>query len=79
MIQCSYHQLQVDHNGRVAELEAMLRVRSAEVERTKVLYEEATQNLLYSESQRDEVTKRVEVRDFWFYRNTLHNITGSQY
>lgn len=68
MIQYSYHQLQVDHNSQVGELEAMLRVRSVEVERAKVLYEEATQNLLRSESQRDEITKRVEVRHFWFYR-----------
>ena len=58
----SYHQLQVDHNSQVTELQAVLRVKSVEVERTKVLYEEATQNLLHSESQRDQITKRVEVR-----------------
>ena len=40
----------------------MLRVKAVEVERTKVLYEEATQNLLHSESQRDRLSKRVEVR-----------------
>ena len=57
----SYHQLQVDHNSQVTELQAMLRVKSVEVERTKVLYEEATQNLLHSESQRDQISKRVEV------------------
>lgn len=40
----------------------MLRVKSVEVERTKALYEETTQNLLHCESQRDQLTKRVEVR-----------------
>lgn len=57
----SYHQLQVDHNSQVTELQAVLRVKSVEVERTKVLYEEATHNLLHSESQRDQISKRVEV------------------
>ena len=36
-------------------------MKSVEVERTKVLYDEATQNLLHSESQRDQIAKRVEV------------------
>lgn len=58
----SYHQLQADHNSQVTELQALLRVKSVEVERTKVLYEEAAQNLLHSESQRDQISKRVEVR-----------------
>ena len=58
----SYHQLQGDHNSQVTELQALLRIKSVEVERTKVLYEEATQNLLHSESQRDQIANRVEVR-----------------
>lgn len=62
IVMFSYHQLQTDHNGQVSELEAMLRMKSVEVERNKVLYEEAAQNLLHCETQKDQITKRVEVR-----------------
>lgn len=57
-----YHQLQADHNGQLTELQARLTMKSVEVEKMKVLYEEATENLLHSESQRDQISKRAEVR-----------------
>ncbi|XP_065884975.1 progesterone-induced-blocking factor 1-like [Dysidea avara] len=59
-LKIQYHQLQVDHNSQVAELEGVIRVKCLELERTKVLYEEASQNLLHCETYREQQTKRIE-------------------
>jgi len=56
-----YNQLQVQHSSQVAELGGLMKLKCLELERTKVLYEEASQNLLHCETLKEQQTKRNEV------------------
>ena len=58
---CRYRQFQVSNDGRLAELQAQLQMRSYECERSRLVQQELNHQLKSCHQERDKLTKKIEV------------------
>ena len=57
----SFHQLQISGDNKSADLQNDLKIKSFELERTQMVYEETIRNLKKSQLENETLTQKCEV------------------